>query len=142
SARELARMVIQPVGETHQRKLLFRPRAALAGRDPLRVEQRQLDVLEGRGAGQEIEILKYEAEPLVANAGPLVAREAGDLVSRETVGAACRLVEAAERVHEGRLARAGRADKSHVFSRLDVEIGAAERFDLDLAQVVGFRDAA
>ena len=76
----------------------------------VRVQQRQLDVLERAGARQQVEALEHEAERPVADVAP-ARRES----SRETSWPSRRyspdgrLVEAAEDVHQRRLARARRA---------------------------------
>jgi hypothetical protein len=108
--------------------------------DAAGIEQRQLDVFQGGGAGEEVEVLKYEAEPLVANDSSFVARERGDFFAGQEIAAASRAVEAAEDVHEGRFAGAGGADKGDVLALVDGEGSFAEGFDLDLAQVVDFPD--
>ncbi len=78
-------------------------------RGDARVEERQLDVLERARPREEVEALEDEAERPVADLGELVAVEPRDLLAGEPVGAERRPVEAAEDVHQRRLARAGRA---------------------------------
>src|ERR1019366_3463440 len=81
-----------------------RPLAALATRDP-RVDERELDVLDGARPREQVEALKYEADRLVANVGQLSAAETRNLVAVEDVAPAGGPVEAAKDFHEGRLAR-------------------------------------
>ena len=59
-----------------------RPLAPLAPREP-RVDERQLDVLEGARAGEQVEALEDEADGPVAHLRELAAAEARDLVAVE-----------------------------------------------------------
>src|SRR3569833_1139504 len=71
AARELIGMVIGPLRQSNRGKGLQRAFARiLYGR--IRVKQRQLDVLYRARAGQKVELLKNEAEFLIANHGELV----------------------------------------------------------------------
>ena len=108
AARQLVRVVMDAVGEADALERLARPLVALGGGD-VRVEQRQLDVLERGGARQQVEALEHEAERLVADARELVGVQPRDLLAVEAKLARRRLVEAAEDVHQRRLARARRA---------------------------------
>ena len=89
-------------------QLLHRAGTTLRRRDAA-VEQRQLDVFQRRRARQQVELLEHESDRAVADAGQLVGGEPGDVLAVEPVGARRRHVEAADHVHERRLARARRA---------------------------------
>src|SRR5262249_61032314 len=104
-ARELARVVASTVGQTDCGEPLARARAPLACGEG-GVEQRQLDVLERRRSRQQVELLEDEPDLGVADPGELVRREAGHVLAVELVASGARRVEAAQQVHEGRLARA------------------------------------
>ncbi len=52
------------------------------------VDEGELDVVQGGGAGEQVEGLKDEADLLVADAGELVVVERGDVVAVEPVAAA------------------------------------------------------
>ena len=101
-----------------------RPTAFSASRRPLRrsaardarVEQRQLDVLERGRARQQVEALEHEADLLVADMRQLRVSSAATSrpSSRYALG---RLIEAAEQVHERRLARARRPDEHDELAR-------------------------
>ena len=99
-------MVVLAIGEPDGGQPLAGAPAALARRQA-RVEQGQLDVFQRAGARQEIEHLEHEPDLRVPHAGQLVAPEAGDVTAVEPVAAGGRGVEAAEQVHERRLAGAG-----------------------------------
>ena len=116
-------------------------RACIAGGDPARgVEHGELDVFEGGRAGEEVETLEDEAEFLVTQVGALVAVEAGDIDAIEQVAAGSGAVEAAQRVHEGGLAGAGRAHDGDEFAGVHFEADAADGVDLEFAVAVGFAD--
>jgi len=68
------------------------------------VEQRQLDVIEGCSSRQQVEALKHEADLPVADLGELIAREARDVPLLKEVPPASGPIEAAEDMHERRLA--------------------------------------
>src|SRR5262249_37428998 len=96
------------------------------------VEQGRLDVFQGGGGGEQVEVLEEEADAPVAQPGKLVGAEAGNLLAGEVVAAGGGAVEAAEAVHEGGLAGAGRADEGDELALVDVEGDALEGDDLDL----------
>src|SRR5436190_12039908 len=93
------------LGEPDGLQACPRPLAAIA-RGHAAVEQRQLDVLEGGGAGEQVEHLKHEADFRVAYGRELIAREPRDVLTVEPVHTIGRPVETAEQIHERRLARA------------------------------------
>ena len=72
----------------------------------VRIEQWQLDIVERRGASQQVESLKHEPDLVVPHFGKLVAAELGDVAAVEEILAARRMIEAAEDVHQRRLPRA------------------------------------
>ena len=103
------------------------------------VVERQADILEGAGAGQEVEALEYEAEAFAADAGEVRLAQRRDIDALQEVMAAGRLVEAAENIHERRFARARRAHDGDELAGLDGQADAAQRFDLDIADDEGAR---
>ena len=66
SAGQLIRLVLLAVGQTQQTEHVRR--APRIFRNLRRIKQRQLDVLDRRGARQKIETLEYEADTAAANA--------------------------------------------------------------------------
>src|ERR1019366_4330149 len=68
------------------------------------VDERQLDVLNGGGSRKKVEALKDEADLGVADDGALVAVELGDIDTVEQVRPCGWPVQAAEDVHQRRLA--------------------------------------
>jgi hypothetical protein len=101
-------------------------RARCARRRGAVVDERQLDVVQRGGAGQQVEGLEDEADFLVADAGELVVVELGDVVAVEPVLALGGRVEAADQVHQGGLAGAGGAHDGDVLVVLDAERDAAQ----------------
>ena len=138
SAGQLVGMMFGAIGEAHG---LERRHGALAAfrrlDDALAgVEQRQLDVLDRRRARQQVEALKHEADRFVANPGELVGRQRRHVTAVQDVTAARRPVEAAEDVHEGRLARAGRSDDRDELGRGDRHGDAAQGMHHVIADVI------
>jgi hypothetical protein len=91
-----------------------------------RVKERQLHVLERRGAGEEIESLEDEADLGVADLGEGVAGEVRDVLAVEHVASGGGAVEAAEEIHEGGLAGARRAHDRHEVARANLQGDLAE----------------
>src|SRR5438105_414680 len=102
----------------------------------VRIEQRQFDVVYGRGPRQKIEALEYKADLVIPHLGQLVFLEFGHVLAVEHVLSARGPIEAAENVHERRLARARGACCRDKLARLDVQAHAAERVHFHLAHVV------
>ena len=92
-------------------------------------------------ARQQVEALEDKAEPLAADAGELGLRQARDIDAVEQIAAGRWTVEAAEDRHQGRFAGARRAHDGHELAALDGEIDAAERVNIDVADVIGPRHA-
>ena len=102
------------------------------------VDQRQFDVVQRGGAGQQIEGLEDESDFLVADAGQFVVVQFADQLAVQPVVALAGRVEAADQVHQRRFARARRSHDGDVFVALDAHVDAAQRVHLLLrAHVVG-----
>ena len=102
------------------------------------VDERQLDVVQRGGAGQQVEGLEDEADLLVADAGQLVVVQLADQLAVEPVFALGGRVQAADQVHQRGLAGAGGAHDGDVLVVLDAHGDAAQRLHLLLgAHVVG-----
>ncbi|MDF2697656.1 MAG: uncharacterized protein K0S65_6039 [Labilithrix sp.] len=98
TAGELIRCMMHAIREPHGRQRLERLLAPLAHRDAA-IDERELHVLERRGAWQEVEALKDEADEPVPQDRARIARAGADVEARELVRAARGAVEAAEDVH-------------------------------------------
>ncbi len=138
AARQLRRGVVPALRQAHPLEAPARPRPAFGvGHVGLRrVEQRQLDVLEGVGARQQVEVLEHEADLVVADLGAAVAVEVRDLDAVEHVAAGGRPVETADDVHQRRLAGAGRTHDRHELAAVDVERDAVQGAHLRPAHAV------
>jgi hypothetical protein len=86
------------------------------------VDQRQLDVVQRGGAGQQVEGLEDEADLLVADARQLVVVQFADQLAVEPVAALGGRVEAADQVHQRGLAGAGGAHDGDVLVVLDAQV--------------------
>jgi hypothetical protein len=86
AARELARMVVLALAQPDRLQPFASPAPALPHRHA-RVEERQLDVLQRAGAGQQVELLEDEADLGVAGARQLVAAQAGHVAPVQQVAA-------------------------------------------------------
>jgi hypothetical protein len=100
------------------------------GRRSAVVDEGQLDVVEGCGAGQQVEGLEDEANLLVADAGELVVVEFADELAVEPVLAFRGSVEASDEVHESGFPGAGRSHNGDVLVVLDLHGDAAQGLDL------------
>ena len=116
-------------------------RARRSRRPDAHVGERQLDVRERRGARDQVEALEDEADLAAAHARE---RRASSSVAHvdavEPVPAARRHVEAADDVHQRRLARARRAHDRDEVAALDGQRDAAQRVHLDVADRVRLDD--
>ena len=74
TARQLARMVIEPIAEPDAPQRVGGQRLRVLPPARAVVQQRQLDVVERRGAREQVEALEDEAELLVSEVGELIAR--------------------------------------------------------------------
>ena len=141
SAGELARAVPHPIAEADLPKRREGARAAIMS--IAAVHEGQLDVLDGVEAREEVERLEDEADVLVADRGELVVGQLADVLARQLVRAGVGDVEAAEHVHQRRLARTRRAHDRDEFAGVDIEVDAGEGVHLDLlTDAVGLGDAA
>ena len=137
SARELRRPVRSTSREARLLQQLVEPRGVglLAGD-----RQRQGDVLFRGEHRQKVEELEHEPDVLAAELRHLRVAEVRDLGARDRHRPARRLVEAGERVHERRLAGAGRPHDGDELARLHVERHAAERVDGRRPRAVAARE--
>ena len=103
-----------------------------------RVKQRQLDIFQGRGAREQIEILKNESELAVAHVRQFVAAQGGNILAIEKIAAGRRPIEAAENIHQGRFARAARAHQRDEFASPDLDGNTADRMHIDFAGPIRF----
>ncbi len=99
TARQLIGMVLLPGAEA---KLFESPSRAVETALHLSgIEERECDILDRGGAGQQIEALEYEADALAANAGKVGFGQGGGVDAFQQITPAGRLIEAAQDIHQG-----------------------------------------
>ncbi len=134
SARAMATRCCSPpescVGRWRARLRSPTSASACRGRPPAvvraAVDERQLHLGNGRPARQQVERLKHEADTTAANSCQLRLRHPVNVVSLKLVAATRRLVEAAQDVHERRLAGAGGPDDGQELAALNLQVDAAQ----------------
>ena len=137
---ELTRSVVDAVTEPDSAQRLDGARLALLRCDA-RVQHGQLDVAPCRQRGQQVELLEDEPDLLVAHHGKLGLGHVRDVGAGETVGARGRGVEAADDVHQRRLARARRAGDGDELALVDLEGDTAHGLEGDRSAGVALADA-
>jgi hypothetical protein len=80
-------------------------------------------------SGQQVELLKYEADFALAHAGALCIGERGEVVAIQTTLPESALRQSAQQVEQSRLAAAGGPDDGNEFSFFHAEGDSAERGD-------------
>src|SRR5690606_18733928 len=98
-------------------------------------------VLGGIGRGNQVVALENETEGAAAQAGQLVAIQLGNILAFEQVTAGGGLVQAAEQVHQGRLAGAGGAHDGDELAGMDIQGDVMQHGSRQLAVAVGAADA-
>src|SRR5262249_12472164 len=88
----------------------------------------------------QVVALEHEAEGLTAQSRQLVALEARDVLAEKPIRARRRTIEAAENVHQGRLAGARGPDDRHELARIDREVDPVQHLDGQLAGAVRLGD--
>ena len=129
AARELVGQVLQTIRQPQPREqgsrtLVPRPftHARIAGR--------HRHVVQCRGRADQVVALEDEAEHLAPQRGQRIVVQPRDRLALEQVLAAAGPVQAAQDVHQRRLARARRADDGHVLARLDPKVNAVQDLHL------------
>ena len=125
-ARQLVRLVRGPVRQADGPDRLDYARLARGRLDP-GVDQGQLHVLRRRAAREQVERLEDEPDLPVAYVGKLVVGQRADLDAVQPIRAAGRRVEAAQHVHQRRLARTAGAHDGHVLAAADLKVDPAHR---------------
>ena len=134
AARQLARPVLGAVGQTRPTSSAAERSVTPLGRLDARVHERQLDVAQRGHVRQQVELLEHEADVAVADLGQPVLVEVGDVLTGEEQLSRRRDVEAADDVHQRRLARARRADDGDELAFVDAQVDAAQSLDFERAR--------
>ncbi len=112
-ARELGRLVVQAVAQAQAGQRIGGESAARRPAATPWYMSGRGHVLEGRRPRQQVVGLEDEADAPAAQRGQAVVVETAHIGAGQVVGAGRRPVEAAEDVHERRLARPGGTDDGH-----------------------------
>src|SRR6266542_2285812 len=129
--------VIHPVGQADELEHSFRVMPAVGVRRMRgRIIERHPRVVQRAGAGQQIEVLKNEADLRVAQYRALVGGRGGNLLPVQAVASGTGSVEAAKNVHQRALARTADADQRDEFAALDRERHTLEHRDFQIAAPV------
>src|SRR5207253_11140363 len=137
ATRKLGRLVVDAVGEADRAQRFTGARCSPTF---ARVDQRHLDVVERRGARDEVVALEDEPDLLVPDPGELVIAEHGDVGVIEDVAAGRRYVEAAEDVHQRRFARDARDHDGNELAAPDMQVDTLKGRHFDPAHPVGLGD--
>src|SRR5262249_7743772 len=100
------------------------------------VKQRQLDILAGRCARQQIETLKNETEFVIANVGEPIAIQFRHVGFVQNISPGCRAVETTDNVHQRRFAGATRAHERDKLAALNLKRHAADSVNIDITSVI------
>ena len=131
---KLAARPTQLSGGERQRVAIARAVAGAA------VEEGELDVAPGGEVVEQLELLEDEADALVADVRQLVGVHPRDVLAGEEVAAGGRVVEAADDVHQRRLARPRGTDHGDEVALVDGEADAVQRPHLGVAAAVDLGD--
>src|SRR3989449_504664 len=133
--RQLGGRVADRVPQPEPLERRPRPSIALAPRNPL-IEEWGGHVFEGVGARQQVVALEDEPDRTAPKRCEPVIVECGDRRAGKRVLAARRAIQAADDVHQRRLARAGRPEHGDELPGLDRHVDVAECHHLQAAHLV------
>ena len=125
-ARQRGGQRVEPVAQPDRVERVDRGADPGAARG-LVVHLRQQHVLQRRPVRQQMEGLEDEPDPAAAQRGPVPVAQPARVQAVQQVAARGRRVEQAEQVQQRGLARAGRPGHRHVVTRLDDQVGRAQR---------------
>ena len=120
AAGHLGRLVAGAVRQAHLLQRFLRPFRAQGGRHPL-IDQGQLHVFPGVEGGDQVKPLKDEADLLVAHVGQLPVGQLGHIHPIQMIVPVGGDIQAAEDVHQGGFAGAGRPDDGHELAPVDAQ---------------------
>jgi hypothetical protein len=128
-----------PVREPDGFERHLRPSAAFGPGDP-RVEERQLHIVQGAVAPEEIVRLEDEADPPVAQRGAAVRRQPPGIDTLDEDAAGCRAVQEADQVHQAALSGTRRPDHRQGFPVDDLQGDVVQDRDAHVAHPEGPAD--
>ena len=140
-AGQFQRLVLDPFAEPHQRQQIDAFVDGLVRRQAGE-NHRQGDVLQGGHDRDQVEGLKDVADLAAPQPGQFVGVQLGDVDLVDIDLALRGLVQRADHVEQGGLARARRAHDGDVLPALDLHVDALERLQGELAHLVHPLDPA
>jgi len=129
------------LGEADGGQHFLCPLQALAPLYP-RIDERKSDIIECRDTRKQVEVLKDEADLLVARECQRIIAEPCDFLTVELVRALRRTVETAENVHQRGFSRPRGSHECSKFPASDIQIDAVERCERLPANAIEFPNAA
>ncbi len=135
AAGELHGLVIQFIAQSHHLQGDPRPFVPLRLGDA-GVHQGHLHILLQGQLGQQVVLLKDEAQHLVADGGQLVFVHLAHVLAVQQIGAGGGHVQAADDVHAGGFAGAGLAHDGHELPLLNLKGDAVRRLDRGVTHLV------
>jgi len=112
----------------------FSPLAHIGG--VIAVAYRQGDIFEGVNAGQQVVVLEYKTDLLIPNDCELIIFQVGNKQRIEIIFTRSGRVEAADHVHQGRLARTARTHDGNHLTRKNLQVNAAQCWNHDLTKAI------
>ena len=104
------------------------------------VDQRQLDIVQRRGTGQQMKHLENEADLLVADISQFILGQGTDLLAVDEILALDGRVQAAQQIHQRGFSRTRLAHDGNEFPALHHEIDVFQGVDLFAADLIGFAE--
>jgi hypothetical protein len=132
--------MLAPVAEAQEVQQLVRATGPGLGVEA-GIDRRHLDILACARGRDEIVLLEDEAEGAPAQGCALFRIQGAHVLPGEPITAAGWAVEAAQDVHEGRLARARSPDDGDQLAHLDGERDSPQHLDPALARAIGLAHA-
>ena len=133
-ARELGRVVVPPVGQTHTRQEFSRARCCISTAAEL---DGDLDILAGGEGGDQLERLEDESDLGTAEAGPSIFVELREVVPVERHRTRARPIKSSEEAEEGALPAARGAGDGDERPGLDLESDILQDREISAAGGVG-----
>src|ERR1043166_5821232 len=132
AAGKLIGPMAQPFAKAKRREQSFGALVAL-GRRHAGIDRRDLHVLRGRRGADEVVTLEHEAEGLAPEPSEFVTIQFRHVAAGQPIASIGRAIEAAQNVHQGRLAGARLAHDGDELPRVNVERDVAQGLHLNVA---------
>lgn len=139
AARQFGRGMVATVGQPHARQCLLRHATAFLVRDAA-IDQGQLQILDRRGALEEIESLENEADVIAAENGAVIAAQGPDIDAVKEIMTRSWRVQRSQYIHAGGFSRTRRPEDRNEFTGTDGKVHAGQRMHGGFARAVGLAD--